>query len=166
MSCNPKAALAGKLLFTKGVFIMLAQLIFWSAIFIFCTIAEIISLGLTSIWFAGGALVAGILALFKVDYTIQVLVFALSSLVLLAVTRPFARKFLNQKKLAKTNVEGLIGGKALVISDIDNFNSKGQVKLNGLEWTARSVDDEVIPMGTEVEIVAISGVKAIVKKAN
>ena len=145
---------------------MLAQLIFWSAIFIFCTIAEIMTLGLTSIWFAGGALVAGILSLFKVNYTIQILVFAITSLVLLAVTRPFARKFLNQKELAKTNVDGLIGEKALVTSDIDNYKSAGQIKLNGLEWTARSVDDKPIPMGTEVEIVAISGVKAIVRKGN
>lgn len=101
---------------------MLAQLIFWSAIFIFCTIAEIMTLGLTSIWFAGGALIAGILSLFKVDYTIQILVFAITSLVLLAVTRPFARRFLNQKKLAKTNIDGLIGKKALVTADIDNVN--------------------------------------------
>ena len=129
---------------------MLAQLIFWSAIFIFCTIAEIMTLGLTSIWFAGGALIAGILSLFKVDYTIQILVFAITSLVLLAVTRPFARRFLNQKKLAKTNIDGLIGKKALVTADIDNVNSKGQIKI----------------MGTEVEITAISGVKAIVRKGN
>ncbi len=145
---------------------MLAQLIFWSAIFIFCTIAEIMTLGLTSIWFAGGALIAGILSLFKVDYTSQSLVVAITSLVLLAVTRPFARRFLNQKKLAKTNIDGLIGKKALVTADIDNVNSKGQIKINGLEWTARSVDDEPIPMGTEVEITAISGVKAIVRKGN
>lgn len=98
--------------------------------------------------------------------TIQILVFAITSLVLLAVTRPFARRFLNQKKLAKTNIDGLIGKKALVTADIDNVNSKGQIKINGLEWTARSVDDEPIPMGTEVEITAISGVKAIVRKGN
>ncbi len=141
---------------------LITQLIFWSVIFALCIIVEIITLGLTTIWFAGGALIAGITALFSVTFTIQVLIFIVISLVLFFTTRPIARKHFNSDNMEKTNVESLIGREVIVTSAIDNLHSAGQVKVNGLEWTARSADNEIIPEGSLVKINEVQGVKLIV----
>ncbi len=143
---------------------LITQLIFWSVIFALCIIVEIITLGLTTIWFAGGALIAGITALFSVTFTIQVLIFIVISLVLFFTTRPIARKHFNSDNMEKTNVESLIGREVIVTSAIDNLHSAGQVKVNGLEWTARSADNEIIPEGSLVKINEVQGVKLIVTK--
>ncbi len=143
---------------------LIKLLIFWSVIFALCIIVEIISLGLTSIWFAGGALIAGIAALIGATFVIQVLIFIVVSLVLFFTTRPIAKKHFNTEQMEKTNVEGLIGREVIVTSTIDNLHSAGQVKVNGLEWTARSTDNEIIPEGTLVKINEVQGVKLIVSK--
>lgn len=143
---------------------LISQLIFWAVIFAVCIIVEIISLGLTTIWFAGGALVAAIVALFSTSFTIQVLIFIVVSLILIFTTRPIAKKHFNADSMEKTNVESLIGKEVIVTSAIDNLHSAGQVKVNGLEWTARSADNELIPEGTLVKINEVQGVKLIVTK--
>lgn len=140
---------------------MVWQLIAWAAVFAVCMIAEMISLGLTTIWFAGGALVAFITAFFHVPLTAQIIIFAVVSLVLLFTTRPFAKNYFN-KQMQKTNVESLIGEYAVVIETIDNIHSAGHVKVGGMEWTARSKNNEIIPADTIVKIEEVSGVKLIV----
>ena len=137
--------------------------IVWIAILIVMVIIEIITLGLTTIWFAGGALVAFIAGLLGADIPLQVTLFVVVSLVLLAGTRPFAVKFLNKNR-TRTNSESLIGATGIVLADIDNLHATGQVQVNGLEWTARSADDTRIGKGKEVLIQEISGVKLIVKE--
>ena len=84
-------------------------------------------------------------------------------MVLLAVTRPLAVEFFNKGRI-KTNAESLIGETAVVQQEIDNLRAKGMVSVNGQEWSARSVDDEIIPDETLVEIMEISGVKLLVRK--
>ena len=84
--------------------------------------------------------------------------------ILFFTTRPIARKHLDNK-LVKTNVESLIGKHVIVSADIDNLKSTGQVMINGVEWTARSKNNDIIEAGTEVVVDEISGVKAIVEKA-
>jgi hypothetical protein len=144
---------------------LVTQLIIWSLIFAICLIIEIITLGLTTIWFAGGALVAAISVFFDAAFVIQVLIFAIVSLVLLITTRPIALKHFNLSNMAKTNVESLIGKQVIVTETIDNLKSTGQVKANGLEWTARSANEtDIIPAGTEVTIDSVSGVKLIVSR--
>lgn len=137
--------------------------IVWIAILIVMVIIEIITLGLTTIWFAGGALVAFIAGLLGANIPLQVTLFVVVSLVLLAGTRPFAVKFLNKNR-TRTNSESLIGATGIVLADIDNLHATGQVQVNGLEWTARSADDTRIGKGKEVLIQEISGVKLIVKE--
>lgn len=144
---------------------LVTQLIIWSLIFAICLIIEIITLGLTTIWFAGGALVAAISVFFNAAFVIQVLIFAVVSLVLLITTRPIALKHFNLSNMTKTNVESLIGKQVIVTETIDNLKSTGQVKANGLEWTARSANEtDIIPEGTEVTIDSVSGVKLIVSR--
>lgn len=136
--------------------------IFWLAIIIVMAIIEIATLGLTTIWFAGGALAAFISELLGAGLLIQIAVFVVVSFVLLVFTRPLAVKFMNKGKI-RTNAESLIGKSAVVSEDIDNLKAAGTAQINGQEWTARSSDDTVIAKDTVVEIVEIKGVKLIVK---
>ena len=121
-------------------------------------VIEIMTMGLTTIWFAGGALVGAVMALWS-----QIIAFAVISVILLILTRPWALKYVNSRTI-KTNVDSLIGQTGLVTQDIDNLNAKGQVKVRGQIWTARSISDEVkLHEGQKVSIESISGVKVIVK---
>lgn len=139
----------------------------WMVIWLIATavlvVMEMISLGLTTIWFAGGALVAALTAYLGLHWMAQILVFAIVSLLLLFFTRPLAVKHL-MKEPEKTNVEGLIGKTGYVTKTINNLKAEGEVKLNGMEWTARSKDDSVIEKDEEVIVDSISGVKLIVIK--
>lgn len=129
-------------------------------------VLEIISLGLTTIWFAGGAFVAAIAALCGANLIIQVVLFLAVALVLLAFTRPWAVKHLDTKT-EKTNAEALVGQSALVLEEIDNIKETGRVKINGMEWTARVGDGGgIIPAGDMAKIVDIQGVKLIVEKTS
>lgn len=137
--------------------------IIWLALTAVLLIIEIVTLGLTTIWFAAGALFAFFAALLGMNQGIQIGVFVVISVVLLFFTRPLAVKYLNTKTI-KTNTEALVGKTARVIVDINNLKSQGQVVINGLEWTARSSDDTVVfKIGDAVTIVGIEGVKLIVE---
>ena len=138
-------------------------LIFWMVILILCIVIEVLTLGLTTIWFAAGALVAIFAALLYAPIFVQVILFLLVSLTLLFFTRPIAVKYFNRDRV-KTNVESMVGRQAIVIGEIDNVQATGQVTVSGQEWSARSWDDKVrIPAGAVVVVVAISGVKLIVR---
>ena len=137
--------------------------IIWLALTAVLLIIEIVTLGLTTIWFAAGALFAFFAALLGMNQGIQIGVFVVVSVVLLFFTRPLAVKYLNTKTI-KTNTEALVGKTARVIVDINNLKSQGQVVINGLDWTARSSDDTVVfKIGDAVTIVGIEGVKLIVE---
>ena len=135
------------------------QPLIWLGILALLLVVEAITAGLTTIWFAGGALVAAIACYAGANLTVQILLFLCVSLVLLIFTRPLAMKYFN-KETIQTNANSLIGKKAVVIQEIDNLAQTGQVR----EWTARSADDEKIGEGTVVTIEEIRGVKLIVKQ--
>lgn len=138
---------------------------YWLILFIVLLVIEIITLGLTTIWFAGGALVAFILAMLKVPAGIQWAAFCVVSLILLFGTRPWAVRYFNSQKREKTNVDSLIGKTAVVISEIQNLEGKGEVFVNGLTWTARAAEDSVrIAADTHVVVKAVEGVKLIVEE--
>ncbi len=136
---------------------------FWLALLIIFVVAECLTVGLVSIWFAGGSLTAMFLAMAGLDRVWQIVAFFLVSLALLVLTRPFAVKYINNKK-EKTNVDAVIGTVAKVLEKIDNFNQTGAVFADGKEWTARSTEDTVtIEAGTLVTVMAIEGVKLMVQ---
>lgn len=140
--------------------------IYWLILFIVLLVIEILTLGLTTIWFAGGAIVGFIACLLGVGIEAQVFLFIGVSLVLLIFTRPAAKKYLNRQTV-KTNAEGLIGKTARVKERIDNQNSQGTAVLNGQDWMARALsDDEIFEPGEEVLVSEIRGVKLIVSKKN
>lgn len=136
----------------------------WLVLLVILLIIEMLTMGLTTIWFAGGALVAGIIAAFDLPIWIQIVLFTVVSLILLIFTRPVAMKYFNKDR-EKTNAEGLIGQKAIVVGEINNLLGVGQVTVSGMEWSARAQDDdEKIKVGEVVIIREIRGVKLIVEK--
>lgn len=142
---------------------IMTMMIIWLVILIIAVVVEVLTLGLTTIWFAGGALAAIIAAMVGAPIAAQVIMFFVVSLVLLFFTRPVAVKYFNRDRV-RTNVESLIGRQAIVISDVDNLQGIGQVTVGSQQWSARSVEDRItIPTGAVVNVMAINGVKLIVK---
>lgn len=136
----------------------------WLGLFIILIIIEIFTVGLTTIWFAGGSLAALLANVLGADIPIQIAVFLIVSCVLLIFTRPWAIKYLNKKRV-KTNYESEIGKVIKLTQRVDNMNETGKSVVNGQEWTVRSKDDgEILEAGTLAKVVAISGVKLIVEK--
>lgn len=135
----------------------------WLAILVILLAVEAVTLGLTTIWFAGGALAAFILALLGEELLIQLICFCAVSVALLLFTRPLAVRWLNRGR-TRTNAASLIGTSAVVTETIDNLKGTGQVQVRGQEWSARSPEDRiVISAGQMVVIQEIRGVKLIVK---
>lgn len=124
---------------------------------------EVITLQLVSVWFAVGAFAAALMDALHFSLSVQIYVFIGVSFVLLLVVKLLAKRFLKSMDV-KTNVDSLIGKSAIVTKTIDNRRGFGLLKVNGQEWTAASEDDMVvIPEGSEVTILRVSGVKLIVK---
>lgn len=138
--------------------------LFWLVVLVVLVIIELLTMGLTTVWFAGGALVATIAALLHAPLFLQIILFLIVSAVLLFSTRPLAVKYFNKDRI-RTNAESLVGRQAIVISEIDNLQGIGQVNVGGMEWSARTrVDGVRLPVGTVVTILAINGVKLVVEE--
>ena len=135
--------------------------IIWIAIAVVFAIIEALTLGLTTIWFSGGALAAAIAVMCNASLLIQVIVFVIVSAILLIFTRPVARKHFNNK-LVDTNVDALIGQEGLAETDL-NVYQPGQVKADGKVWSAICESGE-ISKGSVVVIKAIKGVTLTVEK--
>ena len=139
------------------------QSITWLVLLVIFLAVELATMGLTTLWFAGGALAAFLVSLAGGSLTLQVVVFIAAAVILLIFTRPFAVKYINQNRV-KTNADSLIGETTVVTEAIDNLAGAGQVRVNGQIWTARSSEeDREIPEGTRVRILEISGVKLMVE---
>ncbi len=137
----------------------------WLIIAGVCLIGEIMTNGFLIFWLSIGALLSMIVSFFTDNIIIQTAVFVISSAILIFATKPFVKKFAKTKDV-KTNAFSIIGQNGIVTKDIDSINSKGQVKIDGETWSAVGKNDMDIPKGTEIEVVEIKGVKAIVKPVN
>lgn len=135
----------------------------WIAVLAVALLVEALTSDLVAVWFFPGALISMVLAFCNVPVPVQILVFVLVGLALVFSTRPLCKKLLKSKK-TKTNTDALIGETALVTEEICNIKEQGEVKLNGLHWSARAKDPaRVIAVGEQVEVLEIKGVKLIVK---
>lgn len=140
----------------------------WFVVAVAFLFIEMLTTDLVSIWFAVSALVMGIVtAIFEeMHLGWQIGIFAVLSIVLFLATRKYVKKFFKRNKEQETNLELVVGHKAVVTGEIDNLLEQGEIKINGLFWSARSVDGEKIAVGEVVSIEKISGNKALVKKIN
>lgn len=136
--------------------------VWWLILFIVFVIIEASTLNLITIWFAIGALLAMFVALLGVPVYFQVVIFIISSAIMLAFTKPIVQNVLKVKK-ERTNADRVIGEIGIVVEKIDPINGTGQVKVGGQMWAARSIDDAVIEVNEKVEVKKISGVKLFVK---
>lgn len=136
----------------------------WLVLTVVFLIAEAATVTVISLWFAAGALAAMAAALLGGGIWLQAAVFLAVSAIALTALRPLVRKYLNPK-LTATNVDSMIGSVGIVTAPIDNIASAGQIKLNGMEWTARSTSGKPIQAGIRVTVDRIEGVKAFVSPA-
>lgn len=135
----------------------------WLIIMVIFLIIEGATVGLTTLWFAIGALVAMLANLLGLGIVGQFIIFIVVSLVLLAFTRPLALKYLNPRR-SRTNYEDAVDKTVKITERVDNDNGTGTAVLNGQEWTARAwKDDVIIEIGTMAQVVEVKGVKLIVK---
>lgn len=142
----------------------MSMTILWIAVIVVMAVIEALTLGLTTIWFAGGGIVAAIFAAMGAPVIVQVILFLVVSVLLLYFTRPIAVKAFNKTRTL-TNSEGLVGKHAYVTEEIDNIKATGKVKIDGMEWTARTkADGTVIGVGSLISVISIEGVKAIVEE--
>ena len=136
---------------------------FWLMAFIILVVTEFLTMGLTTIWFAFGALVSFFASLFGASLWVQIVLFLVVSLLVLIIYRPLAVKYVNSRR-TKTNVDDLIGKEGKVVEKIDNLNQSGRVMLNGLDWSARStLSGGTIEVDTIVKVKDVQGVKLIVE---
>ena len=137
------------------------EAIIWLVLMVVFLIAEALTVSMITLWFAAGAVVALLLSLLHLQIWVQVVVFFVVSIVLLACMRPMFRRHV-APKITPTNVDAIVGTRAVVTAEIDNVCAAGQVKLNGMEWSARSTTGEIIPEGTLVRVERVEGVKLFV----
>ena len=136
----------------------------WLGLFILLLVIEIITVGLTTIWFAAGALAALAANVLGANLIIQIIIFLAVSVVLLIFTRPWAEKHLNRKRV-RTNYEREIGKVIRITEKVDNLDQTGKSVVDGQEWTVRSKNDsEICEAGELARGAAVSGVKLIVEK--
>ena len=137
---------------------------FWLILLVVFAILEGATVGLASIWFAAGALVAMVAALLSAPLWLQIVLFLVVSFVTLLLVRPLAKKYLTPNYQA-TNADRIIGQEAMVTETIDNLKGRGLVSVGGTVWTARAEDEQPIAAGTVVKVLRIEGVKVFVAPA-
>ncbi len=138
----------------------------WFIVAVVFLIIEAMTYDLVSVWFAASALIMGVVAAIfpELETWWEIGIFVALSIVLVAATRKLVKKFFKRKKGQETNLELNIGHTAIVVEEIDNLREKGSVKINGLVWSARSENGEVIEEGALVVFKSISGNKAFVER--
>ena len=140
----------------------MSMTLIWTIVLVMAIVIEALTVDLVSIWFALGALVALITETFHVDVTVQIILFAVSSIGSVIITRPLAKKYLHGNVI-KTNYDRAIGKHCLVTETITPDN-KGEVKVMGTLWLAASLNNELIEAGEYAEVVSIEGAHVVVKK--
>ena len=138
--------------------------LFWIAAIVLFGIVEAATVNMVSIWFVGGSLAALICDLLGAGPWFQIAAFLVVAGILLAALRPFVRKFVTPVKTA-TNADMAIGRSAYLTETVDNLRGTGALKLDGKNWSVRSVSGEVLPQDTLVTIVRMEGVKLYVEPA-
>ena len=123
-----------------------AQPLIWLAVALVMLIIEAATVQMVSIWFCLGAVAAAIAAILGGSIPVQIVVFVVIS----GVT------------LAFTNADSVIGAIGQVVEPIDDEAGTGRIKVEGMDWSARTTDGSKLPEGVKVKVKAIAGVKLMV----
>jgi len=141
------------------------ETILWIALMIVFVAVEIATVGLTAIWFAGGALVALLVQLLGLNIYWQIIFFIAASAILMTVTRPWALKYF-KPRLVKTNYETVLGETVCLTEAVDNIKGTGTAVYKGQEWTARAYENgKTYEAGTIVAVKEIRGVTLYVTES-
>ena len=125
-------------------------------------IIEMATVGFLVFWFGIGALITMIVSFFVPNVYVQTAVFVITSTLLIFLTKPFVNKFVNKDKTVATNAYSIIGRTGIVIKEINPIMGTGQIKVGGEVWSAKTTSDKIIPIGVEIKVKEIDGVKAVV----
>ncbi len=139
------------------------DMVIWLVLLVAFAAAEAVTVGLVSLWFALGSLCALLVSLFIENIWAEIGVFLLVSIVTLLLLRPLANRYFSEKDMKHTNLDLVVGADGVVLEEIDNLFAKGQVKVRGQVWSARSQSGQPIPVGTVVTVLRIEGVKVFVQ---
>lgn len=147
-------------------FLTLDSVYLWLIIMVIFILFELATMGLTTIWFAFGALMALVVAAVNGPFWLQIIVFFAASILALFGLRDVALKYFNRNR-EQTNAQGLIGQKGIVVERISNIEAVGCVTISGQEWSARALKEEdTYEIGETIIVREIRGVKLIVEKCN
>ena len=136
----------------------------WGCFSVLMVILEIVCTGVLQVWFAIGAICAGIVAYFEpTNYLLQLLVFLVVSGVLVFIGSMFFKNKNDLTKKGQNPVYSIIGKEAIVTKEISTTDGTGQIKVSGEFWSAKATNDDVIPIDTKVKVLEIDGVKAVVE---
>lgn len=136
----------------------------WLIIAILFFILEMMGPNFLLFWVGIGALITMFSSIFIDNVIVEIGIFAVSSILLIFCTRPFAKK-MTQKDTTVTNANSCIGKQAIVTQEINPLKGIGQIKVETEIWSAKSSSDEIIEKGELVTILEINGVKAVVQKS-
>lgn len=135
----------------------------WLIIAGICFILETFTAGFLIFWLGIAALLSMLTSFITPDIAIQSIVFVVSSAILIPLTKPLVNKYINSKTV-KTNAFSIIEKKGIVTAEINPMEATGQIKVNGEIWSAKTENEKIVPVGTEVKVLKIEGVKAIVQE--
>ena len=140
--------------------------LWWWGAALLLIVIEVVSLDLVLLMFAGGAIAAGIATMLGAAFPLQIVVFAVVSVLLLVSIRPWLLRHLRDRvPLVETNAAAQVGRLAMVVQEVDVHG--GRIKLSGEVWSARSAHEGVRrAVGTEVRVVAIDGATAVIDDAS
>lgn len=136
----------------------------WLIIAGVCFVIEMMTVGFLVFWFGVGALLTTIVSLiFPDNIVLQTSIFVVSSTLLIFLTKPLVKKLSKSDKKIATNAYSVIGKKGIVTQDINETHGVGQIKVAGEVWSAKTTDGSIIEKGTQIEVINIDGVKAVVE---
>lgn len=139
------------------------DMVIWLVLLVAFSAAEAMTVGLVSLWFALGSLCALLMSLFIENIWAEISIFLLVSIVTLLLLRPLMNRYFSEKDMKHTNLDLVVGADGVVLEEIDNLFARGQVKVRGQVWSARSQSGQTISAGTIITVLRIEGVKVFVQ---
>ncbi|OLF18135.1 hypothetical protein BU204_08380 [Actinophytocola xanthii] len=133
----------------------------WLVIAVVCGVVETVTLTAALGVLGLSALAPALLAALGAPLPAQLVVFAAAATAGVVLVRPVALRHMNRPQLERFGVDALVGKRAYVLREVSDRD--GLVRIDGEDWTARSYDESaVIPVGSTVDVMRISGTTAFV----